>query len=117
MGQRRLDDHVDRVTGPILFTDHTTGRTFVSQLSADCSLMAFTDNDGASWFQNPVGEACDVLCNTALRSGALHVGSDQEQLSVETEHDPADSLLVLIVGQSPSTAATGEQEGAGGGAR
>ena len=40
---------------PILFTDHSTGRTFVSQLSADCSLMAFTDNDGASWFQNPVG--------------------------------------------------------------
>src|SRR3954470_9973675 len=40
---------------PILFTDHSTGRTFVSQLSADCSLMAFTDNDGASWTQNPVG--------------------------------------------------------------
>jgi len=49
---------------PILFTDHTTGRTFVSQLSADCSLMAFTDNDGASWFQNPVG------CGIA--SGADH---------------------------------------------
>src|ERR671933_2811607 len=40
---------------PILFTDHSTGRTYVSQLSADCSLMAFTDDDGASWFQNPVG--------------------------------------------------------------
>jgi hypothetical protein len=40
---------------PILFTDHSTGRTFVSQLSADCSLMAFSDNDGASWFQNPIG--------------------------------------------------------------
>jgi len=49
---------------PILFTDHTTGRTFVSQLSADCSLMAFTDSDGASWFQNPVG------CGIA--SGADH---------------------------------------------
>ena len=40
---------------PILFTDHNTNRTFVSQLSADCSLLAFTDNDGASWTQNPVG--------------------------------------------------------------
>jgi hypothetical protein len=49
---------------PILFTDHSTGRTFVSQLSADCSLMAFTDNDGASWFQNPVG--------CGLASGADH---------------------------------------------
>lgn len=40
---------------PILFTDHNTNRTFVSQLSAGCSLLAFTDNDGASWTQNPVG--------------------------------------------------------------
>jgi hypothetical protein len=40
---------------PILFTDHRTGRTFVSQLSADCSLLAFSDDDGASWFQNPIG--------------------------------------------------------------
>lgn len=40
---------------PILFTDAKTGRTFVSQLMAACSLMAFTDDDGANWFQNPVG--------------------------------------------------------------
>jgi len=40
---------------PILFTDHRTNRTFVSQLSANCSLMAFSDNDGASWTQNPIG--------------------------------------------------------------
>ncbi|MGH9968876.1 MAG: Ig-like domain-containing protein [Pyrinomonadaceae bacterium] len=31
---------------PILFTDRLTGRTIVSQLSAKCSSMAFTDNDG-----------------------------------------------------------------------
>jgi hypothetical protein len=49
---------------PILYTEHTTGRTFVSQLSAGCSLMAFSDDDGASWFQNPVG------CGIA--SGADH---------------------------------------------
>ncbi len=40
---------------PILFTDHYTNRTFVSQLDLACSLVAFTDNDGASWTQNPVG--------------------------------------------------------------
>jgi hypothetical protein len=49
---------------PILFTDHNTNRTFVSQLSADCSLMAYSDDDGQSWFQNPVG------CGIA--SGADH---------------------------------------------
>jgi hypothetical protein len=49
---------------PILFTDHATNRTFVSQLSAGCSLMAFSDDDGASWIQNPVG------CGIA--SGADH---------------------------------------------
>jgi hypothetical protein len=40
---------------PILFTDRQTGRTFVSQLSAGCSLMAFTDNDGGSWTPPPIG--------------------------------------------------------------
>ena len=34
---------------PILFTDSTTGRTFVSQLAGACSLSSFTDNDGASY--------------------------------------------------------------------
>lgn len=34
---------------PILFTDSITGRTFASQLSAKCSSMAFTDDDGATW--------------------------------------------------------------------
>jgi len=34
---------------PILYTDRQTGRTFVSQLAGVTSLMAFTDDDGASW--------------------------------------------------------------------
>jgi hypothetical protein len=48
-----------RSVDPILFTDQTTGRTFVSQLNTITqtspvllglnSLMAFTDNDGATW--------------------------------------------------------------------
>lgn len=40
---------------PILFTDTLTGRTFVSQLYLACSLFAFSDDDGASWVQHPVG--------------------------------------------------------------
>jgi len=34
---------------PILFTDPITGRTIVSQLSANCSTAAFTDDDGDNW--------------------------------------------------------------------
>jgi hypothetical protein len=34
---------------PILFTDHATGRTFVSQLVLACSLMSFSDDDGETW--------------------------------------------------------------------
>ncbi|HEX6510609.1 MAG TPA: hypothetical protein VF221_23515, partial [Chloroflexota bacterium] len=34
---------------PILVTDHTSGRTFVSQLTGQDSLTSFTDNDGAAW--------------------------------------------------------------------
>lgn len=34
---------------PILYTDGRSGRTWVSQLAAACSLLAYTDDDGASW--------------------------------------------------------------------
>jgi hypothetical protein len=34
---------------PILYTDAKSGRTWVSQLGANCSLMSFTDDDGKSW--------------------------------------------------------------------
>jgi hypothetical protein len=40
---------------PILYTDASTDRTFVSQLTGACSLLAYTDDDGDSWTQNPVG--------------------------------------------------------------
>src|SRR5215208_484913 len=40
---------------PILFTDSRTNRTFVSQLSAGCSLLSYTDDDGATWVPNPIG--------------------------------------------------------------
>lgn len=34
---------------PILFTDSSLGRTFVSELTGACSLMEYSDDDGASW--------------------------------------------------------------------
>lgn len=34
---------------PILWTDQTTGRTFVAQLAGPTSILTITDNDGASW--------------------------------------------------------------------
>jgi hypothetical protein len=34
---------------PILWTDRTTGRTFVAQLMGHTSFFAFTDDDGGSW--------------------------------------------------------------------
>lgn len=41
---------------PFLFTDTTSGRTFAGGITHGCSLMGYTDDDGASW--TPMGEAC-----------------------------------------------------------
>jgi hypothetical protein len=40
---------------PLLKMDPVTGRTFVTQLQAACSLMAYTDDRGESWKQVPLG--------------------------------------------------------------
>ncbi|HVF04160.1 MAG TPA: sialidase family protein [Frankiaceae bacterium] len=40
---------------PILEMDPVTGRTFVSQLTLACSLMAYTDDRGESWTDVPLG--------------------------------------------------------------
>ena len=45
---------------PILFTDSQTGRTFVAQLAGPASLMAFSDDDGASWLPSTSGLATGV---------------------------------------------------------
>lgn len=39
----------------LLKTDPVTGRTFVSQLTAACSLMAYTDDRGETWHNVPLG--------------------------------------------------------------
>lgn len=40
---------------PILALDPATGRVFVSQLMVDCSILAWSDDDGADWTTNPLG--------------------------------------------------------------
>lgn len=45
---------------PILYTDPQTGRTFVAQLAGPASLMAFSDDDGASWLPSTSGLASGV---------------------------------------------------------
>lgn len=40
---------------PILEMDPKTGRTFVSQLTLACSLMAYTDDRGETWTDVPLG--------------------------------------------------------------
>jgi hypothetical protein len=61
---------------PILFTDHTTGRTFVSQLLGACSLMAFTDDDGTSWTPNPVGCGAGAAADhQTVGGGPFHTGT------------------------------------------
>jgi hypothetical protein len=60
---------------PILFTDHDTGRTFVSQLYGACSLMAFSDDDGATWTQNPIGCGLGAaIDHQTVGGGPFHAG-------------------------------------------
>ena len=61
---------------PILFTDHVTGRTFVSQLTGACSLMAFSDDDGTSWTQNPIGCGAGAAADhQTVGGGPFHSGA------------------------------------------
>ncbi len=60
---------------PILFTDHDTGRTFVSQLFVRTSLMAFTDNDGQSWTPSEGGSALmSAVDHQTVGGGAVAPG-------------------------------------------
>lgn len=45
---------------PILFTDPQTGRTFAAQLAGPASLMAFSDDDGATWLPSTSGLASGI---------------------------------------------------------
>jgi hypothetical protein len=53
---------------PILVTDEATGRTYAGGLDGACSVMAYTDDDGATW--TPTGNACvATLDHESIASG------------------------------------------------
>ena len=52
--ERNVPWHVNSLD-PIIFTDHLTGRTASSQLSAKSSLLGLSDDDGENWIPSPLG--------------------------------------------------------------
>jgi hypothetical protein len=55
---------------PILFTDHTTGRTFESQLSGQDSLTCYTDDDGKTWNPSTGGGIPSGVDHQTIGGGA-----------------------------------------------
>ncbi len=61
---------------PILYTERTTGRTFVSQLAGATSLMAYSDDGGVTWTPSqgagiPAGPDHETVGGGPLPSGVL----------------------------------------------
>ena len=53
---------------PMLFTDPTWGRTFAGGLDGACSIMSYSDDDGATW--TPMGNPCvATLDHQSIASG------------------------------------------------
>jgi len=63
---------------PILFTDHVTNRTFVSQLAGTTSLSSFSDDAGEHW--------------TPSTGGGLDSGVDHQTIGGDPFHAPLDAL-------------------------
>jgi hypothetical protein len=61
---------------PVLVTDRNTGRTFVSQLVGACSLLAFTDDDGENWNENPLGCGAGAMVDHQSMGGGSFAGGD-----------------------------------------
>jgi hypothetical protein len=61
---------------PILFTDPQTGRTFVSQLlPTTFSLMAYSDDDGATWNPSQGGGIASGVDHQTIGGGPFHRGT------------------------------------------
>ncbi|GAA2136852.1 hypothetical protein GCM10009844_03380 [Nocardioides koreensis] len=56
---------------PILFTDHTTGRTFESQLTGVDSFTCWTDDDGATWNPSTGGGIPSGVDHQTIGGGAF----------------------------------------------
>lgn len=60
---------------PILFTDHSTGRTFESQLSGVDSLTCYTDDDGATWSPSTGGGIPSGVDHQTIGGGPYAAGA------------------------------------------
>ncbi len=60
---------------PVLETDSTIGRTFVSQLAPPCSVAAYTDSDGEPTATNPNGYTPFVGCGVGSNFDHQTVGT------------------------------------------
>lgn len=68
---------------PMLFTDAGTGRTYAGGLDGECSIMSYTDDDGANW--QPMGN----LCAGAFDHQSIVAGPWKEPAPVQALHDRA----------------------------
>jgi hypothetical protein len=57
---------------PILYTDPTLGRTYVSQLLGATSLMAYTDDDGVTWTPSQGAGIASGIDHQTVGSGPFH---------------------------------------------
>jgi hypothetical protein len=70
---------------PILYTDGPTGRTYVSQLAADCSLLAYSDDDGKNWTQT-TGCGPGVYVDHQTVGAGPYATATLPNLNVLTDH-------------------------------
>lgn len=67
---------------PILFTDHATGRTLVSQLAGTTSLSEFTDDDGNTYTPSQGGGIASGVDHQTIGGGVFATCTSQ-QLSLQ----------------------------------
>src|SRR3989442_8041008 len=93
---------------PILFTDHITGRTFVSQLTGQDSLTAFTNNDGTDWTPSQGGGIPSGVDHQTIGDGPFHA-------PLLTPPPPLCPNAVYYCSQDIATAVCARSDNGGGG--
>jgi hypothetical protein len=63
---------------PILFTDSVSGRTYAGGLDGACSILAYTDNDGAAWTPMTNNCALPAYDHETVGGGAWHAPAPQQ---------------------------------------
>lgn len=86
---------------PILFTDHVTGRTFVSQLSGTTSLMTYTDNDGITYNPSQGGGIASGVDHQTVGGGPF-----RECTPLQAQLNPAPCAVLTARGPVSSPLGT-----------